>query len=201
MQTKESRWKSRLAEKEAQLNRIFGEEDKLAKNIAAMIESLDEMETSDDNVEESLEGMQRKLEDIESAGMSESFSQMSLQQAIQTEEVVQEITSLKDELDSEREIREDLEEKVAHMSQVMSTFQGALRRQKKSSKALHQLDGVSKTLPRRSKSSRSVTQAKSMVSSLDLPAEGLTSSNIQNTSSKDTKVKSKRSLGIFKSNK
>ena len=61
VQTKESRWKSRLAEKEAQLNRVFGEEDKLAKNIAAMIESLDEMETSDDNVEENVEGIERKL--------------------------------------------------------------------------------------------------------------------------------------------
>jgi hypothetical protein len=144
VETEESRWKDRLAEREAELDRVREEKDKLAKSNAAMEESLNVVNSAEE-MQEKLQDLQRKLadEEAERKGLSESFSQKAEEQAVRREELIQENTLLKDEVCSERQGRKDLEEKVAQMSQVMSTAQEALQQEQKTSELLRQQFGKS----------------------------------------------------------
>jgi chromosome segregation ATPase len=144
VETEESRWKNRLGEKEAELERVRKETEKLTENNIALQESLNVVNSAEE-MEEKLQELQKKLADEESErkGMATAMSQMTEKQSSEKDNLVKEMGSLKNNLDKEKHCRSDLETKVAQMNHIISTAQEALQQEQKTVELLKQQ--ISKT--------------------------------------------------------
>jgi len=142
------------------------------------------------------------------------------------EKVSKEMEVLKNNFDTEKRCRADLESKVVQMNQIISTAQEALQQEQKtvellrqqipkSDKASESTSFISvngnveqneqsrsgnKTPQSQSTGSRSVSQAGSVASSLDISLEGQ-ALNQQQNATKDKKSKKKKLLGLIKISK
>merc|ERR1712141_13067 len=110
VETEESRWKSRLSEKEGELEQVRKETEKLTKSNLALEESL-KVVNSAEEMEEKLQELQNKLADEESErkAMSISMSEMTDKQSAEKSILIKDMESLKDTLETEKRCRSDLE--------------------------------------------------------------------------------------------
>merc|ERR1712154_590789 len=95
---------------------------------------------SAEEMEEKLQQLQKKLGDEESERkeMTIQMSQMNEKQSEEKETILKEMEVLKNNFDTEKRCRADLESKVVQMNQIISTAQEALQQEQKTVELLRQ---------------------------------------------------------------
>jgi len=135
VESEESTWKSKIAKKEAELEQVQRQLESVESKNATLEASMNSLN--------SVEEMETKLRELQEKLAVEEADKLQLQtqlhQCLESEEIVE----LKQKIESETQLRQDLDEKVAKMNQLLATGQEALVQEKKTVELLKQQLGDS----------------------------------------------------------
>merc|ERR1712062_219049 len=127
VESEESRWKSKLSDKENTLEKLQRENEALEAKIAAMEPNLN-----------SVEEMETKLRELQEKLAIEEADKFHLQEQLNKTLDSEDLQRLQMQFDGEKQRRVDLELQLAKMNQLLSTGQEALQQEQKTVDMLRQ---------------------------------------------------------------
>merc|ERR1712029_518291 len=127
VESEESRWKSKLSDKENTLEKLQRENEALEAKIAAMEPNLN-----------SVEEMETKLRELQEKLAIEEADKVHLQEQLNKTLDSEDLQRLQIQFDGEKQRRVDLELQLAKMNQLLSTGQEALQQEQKTVDMLRQ---------------------------------------------------------------
>jgi len=130
VESEECRWKAKLSDKELQLENFQRQLEAMEAKNATMEASLDSLN--------SVEEMEAKLRELQEKLAVEEADKLQLQNQLDQSLESEEVTRLREEIHVEIQLRQELDEKVARMNQLLSTGQEALQQEKKTVEMLKQ---------------------------------------------------------------
>merc|ERR1719273_928115 len=131
VESEESLWKSKVSDKDMQLEKFQRQLEAMEAKNAAMEASINSL-NSVEEMEAKLRELQEKLA-VEEADKLQLKNQL-VDQSLESEEVGR----LRHDIQVEIQLRQELDEKVARMNQLISTGQEALQQEKKTVEMLRQ---------------------------------------------------------------
>jgi len=130
VEIEEDRWKSKLSKKEIDLEKLQSQLEAVESKNAALEASMNSLN--------SVEEMETKLRELQEKLAIEEADKLQLQTQLHQCLESEEIGELKQKIEAETQLRQDLDEKVAKMNQLLATGQEALAQEKKTVELLRQ---------------------------------------------------------------